>query len=35
MSLPDHERFRRVIIRAHERGKLEALGEAVSSAEQG
>ncbi|OHC26958.1 MAG: metallophosphoesterase [Pseudomonadales bacterium RIFCSPLOWO2_12_59_9] len=35
MRLPDHERFRRVFIRAHERGRLEALAEAVSSAEQG
>ncbi len=35
MSLPDHERFRRVFIRAHERGMLDALGDAVTSAEQG
>ncbi|WLH84329.1 metallophosphoesterase [Pseudomonas sp. FP2338] len=35
MSLPDHERFRRVFIRAHDRGMLAALGDAVTSAEQG
>lgn len=35
MRLPDHERFRLVIIRAHERGQLDALRDAVSSAEQG
>lgn len=35
MGQPDHERFRRVFIRAHERGKLEALAEAVFAAEQG
>lgn len=35
MALPDYERFRRVFMRAHERGKLEALAEAVRNAEQG
>lgn len=35
MRLPDHERFRLVIIRAHERGQLDALSDAISSAEQG
>lgn len=35
MRLPDHERFRRVFIRAHERGKLQELSEAVSTVEQG
>lgn len=35
MHLPDYERFRRVLIRAHERGMLETLAEAVSTAEQG
>lgn len=35
MSLPDYERFRRVFIRAHERGRLEALAEAVRNAEEG
>lgn len=35
MRLPDHERFRRVFIRAHERGKLKELSEAVSTVEQG
>ncbi|WP_285348464.1 metallophosphoesterase [Pseudomonas sp. ME-P-057] len=35
MSLPDHERFRRVFIRAHERDMLAALGDAVTYAEQG
>ncbi|WP_258090109.1 metallophosphoesterase [Serratia liquefaciens] len=35
MRLPDYERFRRVFIRAHERGKLEALADAVTKAEQG
>jgi predicted phosphodiesterase len=34
MRLPDYERFRRVFIRAHERGQLEALAEAVKAAEQ-
>ncbi|ENY78516.1 hypothetical protein C206_06909 [Pseudomonas putida TRO1] len=29
MTLPDHERFRQVIIRAHERGQLELLKQAV------
>lgn len=35
MTLPDHERFRRVFIRAHERGSLDSLAEAVRNAEQG
>ncbi|KTC09411.1 metallophosphoesterase [Pseudomonas syringae] len=35
MRLPDHERFRLVIIRAHERCQLDALRDAVYSAEQG
>ncbi len=35
MTLPDHERFRRVFIRAHDRGKLQQLSDAVTSAEQG
>lgn len=35
MALPDHERFRRVFIRAHERGRLDALAEAIRTAEQG
>ena len=35
MSLPDYERFRRVFIRAHERGRLEALAKAVRNAEEG
>lgn len=35
MGQPDHERFRRVFLRAHERGKLNELAEAVSAAEQG
>lgn len=34
MRLPDYERFRRVFIRAHERGKLGALANAVTAAEQ-
>ncbi len=32
---PDYERFRRVFLRAHERGKLDELADAVRSAEQG
>ncbi|GAB0078930.1 hypothetical protein TOC8171_43340 [Pseudomonas syringae] len=35
MRLPDHERFRLIIIRAHERGQLDALRDAIYSAEQG
>ncbi len=35
MGQPDHERFRRAFLRAHERGKLDALAEAVYAAEQG
>ncbi|NPE55982.1 metallophosphoesterase [Dickeya dadantii] len=35
MHLPDHERFRCVLIRAHERGKTEQLADAVTIAEQG
>lgn len=35
MGQPDYERFRRVFLRAHERGKLNELAEAVSAAEQG
>lgn len=34
MGQPDHERFRRVFIRAHERGKLEEFARAVAAAEQ-
>lgn len=34
MRLPDHERFRQVLLRAHERGMLDVLAEAVSEAEQ-
>ncbi|WP_447617844.1 metallophosphoesterase [Enterobacter roggenkampii] len=34
MRLPDFERFRRVFIRASERGKLNELAEAVTTAEQ-
>jgi len=34
MSQPDYERFRRVFLRAHERGRLEELSDAVRSAEQ-
>lgn len=33
MGQPDHERFRRVLIRAHERGQLEDLAQAVMAAE--
>ncbi|QWT40905.1 metallophosphoesterase [Dickeya dadantii] len=33
MRLPDYERFRRVFIRAHERGQLDALAYAVTTAE--
>jgi len=35
MRLPDYERFRRVFFRAHERGKLKELAEAITAAEQG
>lgn len=35
MGQPDHERFRRVFIRAHQRGQLEALLQAVLEAEKG
>ena len=35
MSQPDFERFRRVFIRAQERGKLDLLAEAVRVAEEG
>jgi hypothetical protein len=35
MRQPDFERFRRVFIRAHERGKLDELADAVRAAEQG
>lgn len=34
MGQPDHERFRRVFIRAHERGKLKDFAQAVAAAEQ-
>lgn len=34
MSQPDYERFRRVFLRAHERGRLEELFEAIRLAEQ-
>ncbi|MCR3910629.1 metallophosphoesterase [Aeromonas hydrophila] len=34
MRSPDYERFRRVFIRAHERGKIGALADAVTTAEQ-
>ncbi|MCU1725407.1 metallophosphoesterase [Pseudomonas sp. 7P_10.2_Bac1] len=34
MTLPDHERFTQVIIRAHERGQLELLKQAVLEAER-
>ncbi|HDZ2859128.1 TPA: hypothetical protein RST11_005136 [Klebsiella pneumoniae] len=34
MRLPDYERFRQVLLRAHERGMLDVLAEAVSEAEQ-
>lgn len=34
MLQPDYERFRRVLLRAHERGCLDALAEAVRDAEQ-
>ncbi|MEW9879141.1 metallophosphoesterase [Pseudomonas putida] len=34
MGQPDHERFRRVLIRAHERGQLEDLAQAVLAAEK-
>lgn len=35
MAQPDYERFRRVFLRAHERGRLQELADAVRSAEQG
>lgn len=35
MRQPDFERFRRVFLRAHERGKLDELADAVRAAEQG
>ena len=34
MCLPDYERFRRVLFRAQERGKLGAFADAVTTAEQ-
>jgi len=34
MRLPDYERFRRVFIRAHDRGIVEKLADAVTAAEQ-
>lgn len=35
MRQPDYERFRRVFLRAHERGRLDELAEAIRAAEQG
>ena len=34
MGQPDFERFRRVFMRAHERGRLDEFAEAVRAAEQ-
>lgn len=35
MAQPDFERFRRVFLRAHQRGQLEALEEAICNAQEG